>query len=101
MRYDGGELERGERCAVGAGDGAGAARRSSRACENYDWTPAMAAGAVNVKPGGMGTLPYLTLPVTLPIFTLHVHVHAHVHAHVHVTCYMLYDVHVELESALA
>ena len=29
------------------------------------------AGAVNVKPGGMGTLPYLTLPyLTLPYLTL-------------------------------
>ena len=46
MRYDGGELERGERCAVGAGDGAGAATRSSRACENYDWTPWQAGETV-------------------------------------------------------
>ena len=60
------------------------------------------AGAVNVKPGGMGTLPYLTLPyLTLPymcMYMLHVTC-CTIHVHVHVTCYMLYDV--ELESALA
>jgi len=38
MRYDGGELERGERCAVGAGDGAGGdAVEGVR--KLYDWTP--------------------------------------------------------------
>ena len=90
MRYDGGELERGERCAVGAGDGAGAARRSSRACENYDWTPAMAAGAVNVKPGGMGTLPYLTLPyLYLPYMCMYMRMYMRMYM-LHVTCCTMY-----------